>query len=141
MKMNWGKGIVLGMSAFILFIASLAGYMLTQPDDYDKQYYEKGLAFDKDYAKEKQVNTDKAKPVVRIAGNQLEATFVKAASGTVKFLRPSDRRLDQSFSLKTDANDVVTFPVAKFTTGQWQLVFEWTSGGKQYLYKQEVFIP
>lgn len=139
--MNWGKGIVIGMSLFVLFIASLGGYMLTQPDDYDKQYYEKGLAFDQEYAKEKQVITDHATPSVSLSGDFLVVRFKSPATGKLRLVRPSDRRLDRSVNLHTDTENIDQISAAQLTPGQWQLVFEWKSNGKEYLYKHEMFIP
>lgn len=139
--MNWGKGIVIGMSLFILFIATLGGYMLSQPDDYDKQYYEKGLAFEKDLAKEKLVVADKATPSVNLSGDFLMVRFKSPATGKLCLIRPSDRHLDRCLSLHTGENNVAQISAVKLTPGQWQLVFEWQSKQKQYLYKREMFIP
>jgi hypothetical protein len=126
--MNWGKGIIGGMVLFMLFIISMCVYMFMIPEDgYDHQYYEKGLNFDKDYNKERQVQLDHALPMIRVSGKTVSITFVKPASGIVKFIRPSNQLLDKEFK-------------QSIVPGRWQLVLNWESGHKAYLYQQEIYI-
>ncbi|MEO6148744.1 MAG: FixH family protein, partial [Mucilaginibacter sp.] len=80
--MNWGKGLIIGMSIFMLFIIAMVIAMFNQPaDDYDAQYYEKGLSYDTTFNKERQVITDNAKPVLTIENNVLIIVFTAAAKG------------------------------------------------------------
>jgi len=140
--MNWGKGIVTGMVIFMLFILSMCVYMFTMPaDEYDHQYYEKGLGFNKDYNREQQVATDHAQPIIKLDGRTLQIKFVAPASGTVRFVRPSSQSMDVSFPINTGAGIDVSIPVSSLKTGQWQMVFEWNSNNKEYLYQQENYIP
>ncbi|QJD98208.1 nitrogen fixation protein FixH [Mucilaginibacter robiniae] len=140
--MNWGKYLVAGMGSFMLFIISMGVYMFTQPaDDYDKQYYEKGLTFDHDYVREKQVAQDKAQPVISFSDNNLIVRFTQPADGSVKFEHASNHRLDKMFSIQSNAGNVVSIPLEQLSTGQWHLRFEWASLHKNYLYEQEVYLP
>lgn len=139
--MNWGKGIVIGLVVFVTFISAMGVYMFGQPDDYDKQYYEKGLAFNADYVREKQVYIDKLQPEIRISSANLLINFVKPAVGKIHFVRPSDRKMDQVLGLKTDQNDQVHIPLSQLAKGPWNLVIEWANGGRKYLYQQEIFVP
>lgn len=142
MSMNWGKGIAIGLAVFVIFIVGMSIKMFSQAnDDYDHEYYEKGLAFDADYAKEKQVIADHAQPQVKIQGDNLQVAFVQPATGKVHFVRPADRRLDHWVNLQSGSSTQITIPLAKMVSGQYQLIFDWTSNGKKYLYQQEVFIP
>ncbi len=139
--MNWGKGIVLGMIVFVIFITAMGINMFLQPDDVDNEYYEKGLAFDADYNREKQVVTDKLQPTILFADNAMRLKFVKAVKCKISLIRPSDRRLDQTFiSVSNKANeiDIATAALAK---GPWQLALEWTGDNRKYLFKQEVMLP
>lgn len=116
--------------------------MFNQPaDDYDKQYYEKGLAYDKDYAKARQVVKDKVQPKIKLKAAVVTIQFNTKVNGSLLFARPSDRHMDRKFSLNADNNHSVYIPFSQLTKGQWQLVFEWTAGGKQYLYKTEIYLP
>ena len=136
--MNWGKGIILVLAIFILFISGMSIYMFLAPvDDYDHQYYENGLNFDHDYNRERQVIKDHATPSVRVANQKFFLGFTQPVTGHIKFLRPSDTALDKTFKLEGKEIEISlkTIPV-----GQWQLVMAWESNHKAYLYHKEVYI-
>jgi hypothetical protein len=137
--MNWGKGIITGMAIFMLFILSMCFYMFRVPaDEYDHQYYEKGLRFNADYDKERQVITDHAQPKVTVAGDGIILAFTTAARGTAKFIRPSSAAQDQRFALETGPDGTARLPVGALAKGRWHLLLEWQSGQKHYLYQQEL---
>ncbi|MDR6942765.1 FixH family protein [Mucilaginibacter pocheonensis] len=137
--MNWGKGIIIGMGLFMLFIIFMCVKMFLLPaDDYDHHYYEKGLNFDKDYAKEKQVAADKAQPLIWVSGGVVNILFTEQASGTARFVRPSSEALDKTFAIHTQAEKSAILPVGSLAKGRWRIVLEWESGNKNYLYEKEV---
>ena len=139
--MNWGKGIIIFLCAFMLFIVAMGIAMFRQPDDIDEHYYEKGLAFDVDYNKEKQVINDKAQPVVSFNHDTLQVRFTAPAKGILNFLRPANAKIDSQFKLQSDTNNEVKIPISAIRQGRWQLVFNWESHGKTYLFTKEIFIP
>jgi len=139
--MNWGKGIIGGMVLFMLYIISMCVYMFMAPDDgYDHQYYEKGLNFNKDYNKEQQVQQDHARPLIEVAGKTISITFSKPASGTIKFIRPANEALDNVIKLDSMRGKGMNIPVQNMAAGRWQLVLNWESNHKAYLYQQEIYI-
>ena len=141
-KVNWGRGLIIGMSIFMLFIIGLVVAIFSQkPDNYDHSYYEKGLDFDNDYKRGQQVVTDNAKPVLKMEGKTLQLSFKGQAQGKLHFQRPSDEKMDKEIPFKTDSAGRVELPLARFEKGSWQLIFEWNSQEKQYLYQQQIIIP
>jgi hypothetical protein len=139
--MNWGKGIIGGMVLFMLYIISMCVYMFIAPDDgYDHQYYEKGLNFDKDYRKEQQVQRDHARPLIEVVGKTVSITFSKPASGTIKFIRPANAASDNVIKLDSTRGKRMSIPVQDMAAGRWQLVLNWESNHKAYLYQQEIDI-
>ncbi|MDB5005539.1 MAG: nitrogen fixation protein FixH [Mucilaginibacter sp.] len=139
--MNWGKGIVGGMIIFMLFIISMCVYMIMSPaDDYDHQYYEKGLSFSKDYDKEIQVVKDHAQPVIIINSITMRLVFNKPAIGKITFLRPSNQYQDRVFKIDTHAGPLVYLPLNSIEKGKWRLLIEWESERKLYMFQKEVFI-
>jgi len=139
--MDWGKRIVILLCAFVIFIGAMSVVMFRQPDEADNQYYEKGLAFDGDYAKEKQVVTDKAQPKIILADKKLLIQFIEPVQGKLDFFRPADGKMDKTFTLTGDENNEVTIPLSGIARGRWKLILNWESRGKQYLYTQEVDVP
>jgi hypothetical protein len=139
--MNWGKGIILGMAIFVLFITGMGIYMFLSPtDEYDHQYYEKGLTFDHDYDREKQVVKDHAQPMIQVSASYVKLTFTQPVKGKITFERPSNNLLDKVFQLDSGLGNEVELPIGSLTKGQWKLVFDWTSNNKGYLYQKEIFI-
>lgn len=140
--MNWGKGIVIGMAVFMLFILTLGARMMTTAtDDYDHAYYEKGLTFDVDYRKELQVVNDHAQPVVSLKNGIVSIQFKDAAAGKVNFIRQSDRNLDRACQFKTGTGNVYLLKTPLPAKGHWQIVADWQSNGKAYLYQQQLWVP
>lgn len=140
--MNWGKSLVAGMATFMLFIIGMGVYMVSRPtDDYDKQYYEKGLAFDKEYTREKQVVTDKAQPLISFADKEMVVKFTEPADGVLKFKRSSDRHMDKTITIESNADNTMRIPLSQLAAGQWLLHFEWVSHQKSYEYEQEIYLP
>jgi hypothetical protein len=139
--MNWGKGIVAGMIIFVIFIVGMCIYMFMSPaDDFDHQYYEKGLTFNRDYDREEQVTKDHAQPLIALANREAVFTFIQPSKGKVRFMRPSNATADRSYTFDSGNNKTVSVPLGPFAAGKWQLVFEWTSDHKSYLYQQEIYI-
>ncbi|GGB18316.1 hypothetical protein GCM10011500_37910 [Mucilaginibacter rubeus] len=139
--MNWGKGIVIGMLAFMSYIVAMGVAMFRQPDDVDSHYYEKGLAFNADYDKEKQVLNDKAQPSISINNNILLVKFAGPVKGAVDLKRPDDGKMDKHINLQSNLAGNVNIPLTDVKPGRWQLVFNWENNGKKYLYTKEIFIP
>ena len=139
--MNWGKVTVIILAVFVLFIGGLSYMMFTSPvDDYDHQYYEDGLNFDHDFNREQQVTKDHAQPSVLVDSSGIKFTFPQAVKGSVKFLRPSSDAHDISYALDNKKGSSIQFPTTHIAKGEWQLVFEWKSNHKEYLYHKEVYI-
>jgi len=139
--MNWGKGIIIGMGLFVLFITAMGVFMFMSPtDDYDHQYYEKGLTFNQDYNHERQVVLDHAQPLIEVSGNTIRFTFNGPVKGKISFVRPSNNLMDKAYVLDSGTGKEIELPITSLNKGQWQLVLDWKSNSKSYLYHKEVFI-
>lgn len=139
--MNWGKGLILGMSLFMLFIVGLVVRMFTAPaDEYDHSYYEKGLNFDADYKRERQVVLDNATPIIQQNNKTLLLKFTAPAKGNIKFIRPANQQLDKNFPINSDTNNESSAPTMAIQSGKWQLLLTWVSNNKEYRYQQEIYL-
>lgn len=129
------------MIIFMLFILSMCIYMFRMPaDEYDHQYYEKGLSFDKDYKREQLVIKDHAQPAISQEGDHLLIRFTTPAAGKISLIRPADKASDRAYPLTSGESNVVYIPLNGVKKGQWQLMLEWGAEGKSYLYQQEIYI-
>ncbi len=138
-NMNWGKGLAIGMGAFMLFIISMGAYMFGQAsDEYDHQYYEKGPAFDSVYNQRKQVITDNVQPKICIDRSTLHVDFVQPANGNVRFERLADPSLNKVVAFTSTGQNGIDIPLSGFKTGRWDLSFQWVNKGKKYLYQKQI---
>lgn len=139
--MNWGKGIIAGMILFMLYILSMCIYMFMLPvDQYDHQYYEKGLNFDKDFNKEKQVFKDHAVPLFRISSKQLYINFAAPSRGNIRFIRPSNSALDTLVPIKLTSSNEQIISLGFLNKGNWELLLDWQSSNNSYLYQYKLYV-
>jgi len=139
--MNWGKVTILILVTFVLFICGMSYFMFSSPaDDYDHQYYEDGLNFDHDYNREKQVIADHAQPTIVVDTCCIKLTFPQLIQGHIKMLRPSSDVRDTTFVLDNKNGSPIEILTRHLVKGKWQLVLDWKSNHREYLYQQEVYI-
>ncbi|TWJ01663.1 FixH protein [Mucilaginibacter frigoritolerans] len=139
--MNWGKATVAILLVFVLFICGMGYFMFKAPaDDYDHQYYEDGLNFDHDYSREMQVTRDHAEPSIVMDTCCIRFIFPQIIKGQVNFMRPSSDAKDALFPLDNKGGKAIEIITKNMARGKWQLVFNWKSGNKDYLYQKEVYV-
>ena len=141
MKMNWGTKLVIGMGLFMAFIITLAVLMIRSGSDdlVDKDYYQKGIEYDKDYVRKSQMQKDQAEPEI-IVGDRIRIVFKKAATGSVRFLHPSDNKKDRVVNLNSGMANVVELPLTDIEKGHWKLIIEWKSEEKEYMFEKSITI-
>ena len=141
MKMNWGTKLVIGMGLFMAFIITLAVLMMRSGSDdlVDKDYYQKGIEYDKDYARKSQMQKDQAEPEISI-GDSIRIVFNKPATGSVRFLHPSDNKNDRTVNLNSGIANEVALPLTDISKGHWKLIIEWKSDEKDYLFEKNITI-
>jgi len=138
-KWNWGKGIILGMGAFVIYTTAMGIYMFTQsPDDYDHQYYEKGLAYDSVYNQKQAVVRDNVQPRITLQENEMQVSFIQPANGILHFERIAEPGIDKKITFRAAAGSELKIDLAKFKKGRWDLTFNWTNQGKKYQYYQKI---
>lgn len=141
MKMNWGTKLVIGMGLFMAFIITLVVFMMRSDSDdlVDKDYYQKGIEYDKEYARKNQVQQDQAAPEISV-GDSLKITFKHPAIGSIRFLHPSNNKNDRTLSMETNKNNEFVLPLNETSKGHWKLILEWKSGEKDYLFEKNILI-
>jgi len=140
--MHWGKGIFWFLVLFIISMLGLASYIMLQPsDDFDPDYYEKGIHFDRDFSREKRVFADKAEPKISIQKNQISLVFTSRARGKIQFIRPSSHALDRTLAFTLPGPDTLKIGDQFLDRGNWQIILEWNSPKGDYLYHKEVYLP
>lgn len=132
---------MIGMGLFMAFIIAMSVkmFMIASDDDLvEKNYYEKGLAYDVDYNLQQDAIRDSVVPVFKADQRGLNILFTSAAQYKLVCKRPSDAKLDRVFSGEADENDQLFLPKNEFEPGPWKFHLEFTINGKPYLVEHEI---
>lgn len=137
--MNWGKGIMLVMGLFIVFIGVLVSILISQKVDLvTEEYYQEEIAYQNEIDALLSGN-DLDTLIISQKDEQLVIQFAKNVqpdSVLLKLWRPNNKSLDQSFSVK--GTEIFLIPITNLHKGQYDVRCEYWIDGKQLLQKQRV---
>lgn len=146
MKWNWGKGLVVGMLAFMSFILYLVITMSTDKkyshDLVTEEYYAKEMAYQKEIDAEENVLSLSNKITGERTPEGWLLTFPKelqkpSHSGEVFLYRPSNKQLDFQFPLELSGQNLL-IPDNKLIDGRWNITIDFQHEGKNFLYKEAI---
>ena len=132
------------MGLFMAFIIAMATKMVISGGDDDlveKDYYEKGLAYDKVYNLKTDAVTDSVIPDFAASQNGLIISFKSPVTYKMVCKRPSDSKLDRSFAGQTEDGDQLSIPRDQLKSGPWNMYLTFTVKGKEYLVEREIMMP
>ena len=139
MRINWGIGIAVVATMFVVFILRLVFLCSEQKVDLvSEKYYENEIKYQERI--DQQQNAANGSRLVRFDQHQglLSVRFPSSSdwSGTAKFFRPDNAGLDFDVQLSPDANGVQEFSLKDMKPGNWKVMLEW-SDGKEKMYQEE----
>lgn len=145
MKLNWGQSIFIFLIGFLLLAIVFIVFSLRQNNDLvTNDYYEKGA----DYTSQMEITSRSAvyADSIQLLSDQhhLMARFSKTInqmtdSVAIFFYRPSDKKLDYQFR-ETLRSDSIILGKEHLATGRYQVRFQWSADGKNYLIEKNFFI-
>jgi len=143
MKLNWGTGIAIFYSCFVLvMIFMVIKSAQNQSHLVQEHYYQKDLNYES-FRQKRQNATNMSEQVkINFTASQkaIQITFpdqMIGATGKVSLYRPSNKFLDKSFDLELNEQSSMSIPVPKeMAKGLWKVKVDWNSKGKQY-YSEE----
>lgn len=147
-KFNWGTGIFLAVTIFIIATLSVVSYMISL-DFYlvSNDHYEKGVEYQETIdSKQRTANLDTPvlvlfdEPTVSIKITFPEKLRSDSLTGTITFYRPNNSDLDRVYKLEIDNNGRQTIPVGNFEKGRWKLTLEWKSDSLIYIEEKNILI-
>lgn len=147
MKINWGWGIAIFYSVFVLAFIIVLIYSFGQDNSLvTEDYYATDLAY-QDH-KDKVANyTALTEKVIESYEGETRTYHIQfpdampSISGEVHFYRPSTANLDHRVPIQTDATNKQVIPVDRLVSGQWVVQIEWTSQGRPYFKETRLVIP
>lgn len=128
----------------MLFILAMATKMVIDGGDDDlveKDYYEKGLAYDKVYDLKTMAITDSVIPDFMANEEGLVITFKSPSTYKLVCKRPSDSSLDLIFEERTKEVPGLVIAPKELKKGPWNFYLEFRSNGKEYLVEREMIMP
>lgn len=139
--MNWGKGIVIAMSLFIVFIVVLViGLMSQRVDLVSEDYYKKEINYEEELTAMKNAEALDSKIELRL---QKEFILVQLPEEgdfktiEVRLIRPDDNKLDKTYPIKGTR----TFLIERkdLVKGTYDIEIHYEMEGKHYLQKKTIY--
>ena len=139
-KWNWGKGIFLFFTIYVLFLAIFFFYTLFHQEGLvTENYYEKDLQYQKQIERIERtlalgdsfsIKYFPAKSIIKINfPKTFDATRI---SGTVRMYRPSDIRKDFTLPIRIDSSMVMTISTGQMQSGFWKIKVNWKADSVEY---------
>jgi nitrogen fixation protein FixH len=145
-KISWPTGIILALSAFIIFIMSFVFKATFLPE------YDHHLVSD-DYYKDEMNYQQEIDKLNKAAALKEDVTLTKVAegllikfpaefesekiAGTISFQRPSNDKIDFQLPIKLTSTDFLISD-DNLVQGIWNVKIEWSVNSNTYLFKQKL---
>jgi hypothetical protein len=139
--MDWGKGILLTIIAFVGFIMTLVVISVRQDDIHlvAENYYEKEIKYQEQIEREKSASTLGREVLVYDA--QTKAMILDlpiGAKGSLQLFRPSDARLDKEVSVEITSAGKTKVSLEDLKTGYWRVQLTWTENGEDFYEEKKI---
>lgn len=149
-KLNWGTGIALAITVFVIATLSVVSYMISL-DFYlvSNNHYEEAEQFQETIDKRDNVRKLKAPVMVLFdePTTSIKITFPdellnkdNMPVGTLIFYRPNNSDSDRKVQLNLNENGIQRIPVGELSKGKWKLIMEWTSDSLAYRQEENILI-
>lgn len=145
-QFNWGTGIAIFYSAFVLvFILILIKSFSYDRSLVEDNYYEKDLAYQEKFDKvENSMNLETPLSIKLDAKNKvLKLDFpddLGTVAGKIQLYRPSTKDLDKFYEIATDEKGEMVIPLQSEKKGLWKVRVEWTAGDKDFYDEDAIFL-
>ena len=147
MKINWGWGIAIVYSLFVLFFVIV--FMVTLRHDnslVEENYYQQDITY--------QLHKDKRQNYLNL-GKKVDTDFDAAnqtftmrfpkylanARGEILFYRPSTAKLDYTVELKPDSTGLQLVKTNRLLAGRWKVQVEFSAADRPYYFEEELIVP
>ncbi len=143
MKINWGTGIAIFMTAFIVFILTFVYKSFTN-DKYDhhlvsEEYYKDEINYQQEIDAKANAKTLKTKVKIKNVAGGIQVTFpsdYKITEGTVKFQRASNEKLDFEVPIKLENNSML-ISKKKIVKGMYNVKISWKANNTKYQFNDK----
>jgi len=144
MKFNWGTGIFIFITLFIISMIAIIIFSFGQQVNLvTPEYYPKGVKYEDHITKVKNTSLLKEKIAYKRTNNKVTLSFPKEfagkkISGIIHFYFITDFEKDKQFEIVLDTNRKQELQTEGFTSGRYLIKIDWEDGEKEYF--QEIDI-
>ena len=145
MKFNWGHGITIFITLFMIAVLSAVYYTSTQRIELvTPDYYQQEIGFQKviDANENSELLQDSIQ--LAITSEFVEISFastieIKNAQGNIVFYRPNNLELDKQFEVeKFYQNNVVRIPKSDLVSGRYEVSIKWKKNNLDYIWEKSI---
>lgn len=146
MKLNWGTGIAIFIVIFVLGILTLVFKSSMQRIDLvSEDYYPRELKYQDEIDAMNRALSLSEEVFIQQDNNHVTVVFPKSMladsiKGKVDLYRPSDKRLDLVYEIKTDTGNVFRIQKSQVRKGKYEIFVDWKYWSEHYLIKQELLV-
>lgn len=133
--MNWGKGIFIFYSLFVIAILWVVVFSFSVDVNLvSNDYYQQEIAYESQIERIKNTDTLAEKPTIVLKSNFVELTFPAnlKPKGTILFFRPSDSSQDRRIAIALGANGKQQVDFSTQEGGKWIAKLTWSQDEKEY---------
>jgi hypothetical protein len=139
--MDWGKGILLTIIAFVGFIMTLVVISVRQDDIHlvADNYYEKEIKYQEQIDRE--VSAATLDREVLVFDGQEKAMILDlpvGAKGSLQLFRPSDARLDKNLAVEITSEGKTKVSLQDLKAGYWRVQLTWTENGVDFYEEKKI---
>ncbi len=144
MKFNWGHGIFIFMTVFILLGFAAIIFSINQSEDLvSDDYYDKGADYSQQIEVNKRSDIYQDSISIDIVNSNIDVNIcesLKANTDTLfmHFYNPSDKKSD--IKLKFPLSNNISIPVSTFKSGRYEVKMSWTHLNNLFNLKKDISI-
>lgn len=144
MKFNWGSGIFVLYTAFVMFMLFMVFKSAQHKEELVTQdYYQKELEY-QDIINFK-ANAQKLEKglTYKIEKNEIEFNFPEeqsGISGNIQFYRASNDIFDQFFEIKLDDQNKMKVNLGKTPMGLYKMMIKWDNNSVGYYVEKDIYL-
>ncbi len=139
--MDWGKGILLTIVAFVGFIMTLVVISVRQDDIHlvTENYYEKEIKYQDQIDRESaSAGLDREVLEFDAQNKSILLDLPVGAKGSLQLFRPSDARLDQEVELNITEAGKTSVPLDQLQAGYWRVQLTWVEDGVEFYQEKKI---
>ncbi len=140
--MNWGKGIAIALSGFIVFITILViGFFSHSVDLESEDYYQKELIYGDEIKAIENASSLKEKVVLRVTEDHIliqQPNDAVLENVQLSFQRPNDEKDDVRYEITGEKQFIIRRNALK--AGVYNVSISYLKGGQQCLQKEQIYL-